>query len=201
MIDPEKLTDQKLALSLISRVDNKYRKVFQAAAETCGMLLKLTKNKPSFFEGLKSSVWRKLEKLNNSKSADDKNRFLEVLYFMHRHYPECVQDFSQGFQYTLKFKSGIQLSQCLEMLLATTDSFLQYPENLRSELKMVGLQSYLTKNSSTDQKIALQILDNVIGSMDSALVREYLEVIKDLAFHSDSDIRKIVMGVFSKQYA
>ena len=200
MIDPEKLTDQKMALSLISRLDNKYRKVFQAAAETCGMLLKLMKNKESFFDGLKSSIWRKLEKLNNSKAADDKNRFLEILYFIHRHYPDCVKDFSQGFQYTLKFKSGILLTQCLEMLLAKTAAFLEYPENLGSELKMIGLQTYLSKSNSADQKISLQILGNVIESMDSDLKREYLEFIKDLVFHRDTEVRKLVFSLFSKQY-
>ena len=55
----------------------------------------------------KLSISKKIDKLNNSKAIDDKNKFLEIIYFVHRNYPYIIKDYSHVFQYNLKFKTGV----------------------------------------------------------------------------------------------
>ena len=41
---------------------------------------------------------------------------LEVLYYLHLHYPSIVREFGQNFQHTLQHRTGVQLTQCLTMI-------------------------------------------------------------------------------------
>ena len=65
---------------------------------------------------------------------------------------------------------------------------------------MIGLQNYLMKNNSMDQRIALQILGKLVRSFKSNLLEEYLNVVKVHVHHQDTEVRRIVLDIFSKQY-
>ena len=65
---------------------------------------------------------------------------------------------------------------------------------------MIGLQNYLMKNNSMDQRIALQILGKLVRSFESNLLEEYLNVVKVHVHHQDIEVRRILLDIFSKQY-
>ena len=113
---PGSLGEEGILQPLLARMGSSLRKVYQAAAETVGLLLRRLEEEPEVGEKVRGTVVRRLEKMAGSRSTEERERFLEVLYFSHLHHPGIVVGFLQGFQYTLQHRSGVQLTQCLAMI-------------------------------------------------------------------------------------
>jgi len=198
VIEPTRMSDLTFVGNVISKFDSRFQAIFQAAAETSGMMLKLLKTNPSFFDQVKNKIDSKLKSLSQTKSMDDQNKFLNILYFIHKHHPEIVKDWMQRFQYTLKNKSGIVLSQCLEMIVANCDSLIEEEENLKTELNMMGIKHLLSAHDPPNQKIALVLLDKVAAHLSDDVLKEYISLAAELIHHNDKEMRKGVFTIFEK---
>ena len=195
--DPAALSNEALWSPIVDRLAYKDRKDCRSAAETIGLLLaRLAGDQPS---RLGLEVLRKIERMAGGRTAEDQERFVDLLYHMHLHYPPVALQFLPKFQ-GLHHKSGTILTQCLAMVRSSSKKLKEEPESVATELRMIGFQQVLQRGEPVDQKICLELLEEVVECLDPADAKSFLSLVSDLVDHSDTDMRKKSLELLGKQY-
>ena len=88
------LSNEAIWVPLVNRLAFKGRKDYRAAAETVGLLL--ARLEGELQSRVEEVVVSKMNKLAGAKTAEDKEKFIDLLYHMHLHYPSVVVEEGVG---------------------------------------------------------------------------------------------------------
>ena len=182
------LSNEAIWVPLVNRLAFKGRKDYRAAAETVGLLL--ARLEGELQSRVEEVVVSKMNKLAGAKTAEDKEKFIDLLYHMHLHYPSVVVSFLPTFQYSLQHKTGVQLTQCLAMIRSNTNQLKEQPESLATELRMMGIQQVLQRGDPVDQKLGLELLEDVVRYIEPDVAKGYLSLVANLVTNPDPELRR-----------
>ena len=196
--DGATLSNEAIWVPLLNRLALKGRKDSRASAETIGLLLARLEGEHQGRLG--EEVIRKMEKMAGAKTAEEKERFVDLLYHMHLHHPSIVVKFLHNFQYSLQHKTGIPLTQCLAMVRSNAKQLIEQPDNLATELRMMGIQQLLQRGDPVDQMLCLELLEEVVGFLDPGVAVSFLSVVAELVTHSDTELRKKSLALLGSQF-
>jgi len=173
--DGATLSNEAIWMPVLNRLALKGRKDSRAGAETIGLLL--ARLEGDHQRRLGEEVIRKMEKMAGAKTADEKERFVDLLYHMHLHHPSIVVTFLPKFQYSLQHKTGFPLTQCLAMVRSNAKHLLEQSDALATDLRMMGIHQLLQRGEPVDQKLCLELLEEVINCLDPETARSFLSLV------------------------
>jgi hypothetical protein len=125
--DPARLSDASFFKKILREGQQGQQKVSVSAARCLGLILKVTaeEQRPELVASMRQLLDAVLSDLAGAGAAEERLRFLRLLYGVQRAYPDILADFAGQFLYGMKARQGEELSLCLEMLITYASRLVQ----------------------------------------------------------------------------
>ncbi|XP_055377945.1 DNA-dependent protein kinase catalytic subunit-like [Condylostylus longicornis] len=178
---------------VFSNLDNDYSAIYQAAAHVYGMILKVLNSNQNLeiLETVTKELVGKLKGIANKRESKTEKYFKDILYGVHKSYPEILDYFKETISYKIPSAIGNIKKLYLEMLLARLEAYNS--DEIYNIIISIGIKDLLKIDEY--QLLALHIINKSLPNLQGSEIHNLFSAIEICIESSKAESRDVAYEI------